>query len=142
MTNEHKRRNTSQFFHLHWRTPAQHPCLERKGMVQSILKMTLLGIEKHISVCKNLYIVFHFGFHLDNQVLYRICEGGWRCGRSFSVHFMASPPPASITREGTCVPTLFHPALCLHSSSVHTSPLALPLPQSMGSPSRRWRAGR
>lgn len=122
ITNECKRRNTSQF--LIYTAEPQHntpPLKERVG-VHSILKMTLLGTEKHISVCKSLYLVFYSGFRLDNQVLCRIHDGGWRCGRSFFVHYIVFPPPASIPREELVSPPS---STLLSSCTVAGSALAL-----------------
>lgn len=42
---------------------------------------------------------------MDSQALYRTCEGGWRCGRSFSVPVIVFPSPASFTRGGVCFST-------------------------------------
>lgn len=53
------------------------------GIVQSVLQMTLLRIDGHILVCKNLVHSLLFQVPLGISALYRVCGNSWKLAKSF-----------------------------------------------------------
>lgn len=72
ITNENIRRNALWFLYLCLIEPQHY--LERGSIVQSILKMTLLGTGRQFQSVRICDVVFCFGFHLNIPAFYRVGE--------------------------------------------------------------------